>query len=140
MKQDAHHFDTSDYDPSHFLYSNANKKVLGKMKDETAGVAVEEFVGLRSKMYSMVYSGKDKKTAKGISRTAMRNVKHDNYRQCLFDCTTTHAVNNTIRSHFHEMYAQKVNKIGLSAFDDKRYVLDDAHTTLAHGHYKTLHV
>jgi hypothetical protein len=25
-------------------------------------------------------------------------------------------------------------KIGLSAFDDKRYILEDGYTTLAHGH------
>ena len=136
MKRDAANFDTSDYDPSHFLHSNANKKVLGKMKDETAGVAVEEFVGLRSKMYSMTYNGKEKKTAKGIGRTFMRHVKHDNYKQCLFGCEISEAVNNTIRSHNHELYSEKVRKVGLSPFDDKRFVLDNGYNTLAHGHYK----
>ena len=32
--------------------SEENKKVIGKMKDETKGVSIKEFVGLRSKMYS----------------------------------------------------------------------------------------
>ena len=31
----------------------ANKKVIGKMKDEFGGAFVVEFVGLKSKMYSM---------------------------------------------------------------------------------------
>ena len=31
-------FDTSDYPEEHPLYSNRNKKVLGKMKDETKGI------------------------------------------------------------------------------------------------------
>ena len=31
---------------------NSNKLVVGKMKDETAGIAIEEFVGLKPKMYS----------------------------------------------------------------------------------------
>ena len=136
MKQDAGNFDTSDYPTDHFLFSNANKKVLGKMKDETAGVAIEEFVGLRSKMYSMTYYGQEKKTAKGIGRNAMRTVKHDNYKRCLFDCETTRAVNNTIRIHDHELYSAKVRKVGLSPFDDKRFVLDNGFDTLAHGHYK----
>ena len=35
-------------------------KVLGKMKDETAGIPIEEFVGLRSKMYSLTYEVKEK--------------------------------------------------------------------------------
>ena len=106
------------------------------MKDETAGVAIEEFVGLRAKMYSMIYAGNENNTAKGIGRNYLRTVKHDNYKRCLFDCETTRAVNNTIRSHDHELYSEKVRKVGLSPFDDKRFVLDNGCDTLAHGHYK----
>ena len=43
-------YDTSDYPPDHPLYSNANKKVLGKMKGECAGRPIAEYVGLRPKM------------------------------------------------------------------------------------------
>ena len=32
-------------------YDNLNKLVVGKMKDETAGVAIEEFVWLKPKIY-----------------------------------------------------------------------------------------
>ena len=35
------------------LFDGTNKKVIGKMKDEFGGVVVDEFVGLKSKMYSM---------------------------------------------------------------------------------------
>ena len=35
------------------LFDETNKKVIGKMKDEFGGVVVDEFVGLKSKMYSM---------------------------------------------------------------------------------------
>ena len=35
-------------------YDDANKLALGKMKDETGGVAIEEFVRLKSKMYSFL--------------------------------------------------------------------------------------
>ena len=34
------------------------------MKDETAGKPIKEFVGLRSKMYSLTVEGKEKKTQK----------------------------------------------------------------------------
>ena len=43
-------YDTSDYPKEHPLYSNSNKKVLGKMKDECAGTPIEECVCLRPKM------------------------------------------------------------------------------------------
>ena len=47
-------FDTSEYPKNHKLYTPKNKKKLGKMKDETFGIPIEEFVGLRAKMYSLV--------------------------------------------------------------------------------------
>ena len=47
-------FDFSDLDPSHELYSNQNKKVIGKMKLETAPeLDLDEAVFFRSKSYSI---------------------------------------------------------------------------------------
>ncbi|CAB4020348.1 Hypothetical predicted protein, partial [Paramuricea clavata] len=61
---------SSKYAQGHPLYSIRNKKVLRKMKDETHGIPIQEFIGLRPKMYSMPYieTNKlvEKKTAKGI--------------------------------------------------------------------------
>ena len=66
MAKHADLYDTSDYTEDHRLYSIANKKVLGKMKDETAGRPIEEYVGLRPKMYSILESdGCNIKKAKG---------------------------------------------------------------------------
>ena len=45
-------FDFSNYSTKSKYYDNSNKLVVGKMKNETAGVAIEEFVGLKPKMYS----------------------------------------------------------------------------------------
>ena len=42
------------------------------MKNECAGLPPSEFVGLRSKMYSLLYDCKEKKTAKGISRSVVK--------------------------------------------------------------------
>ena len=43
---------------------------------------------------------------------------------------------NKIRSDNHKLFTYNVNKIGLSVFDDKRFILDDGITTLAHGHHR----
>ena len=43
--------DFSNYSTKSKYYHNSNKLVAGKMKDETPGVAIEEFVGLKAKMY-----------------------------------------------------------------------------------------
>ena len=48
---DKEMFDFSNYSTKSKYYDNSNKLVVGKMKDETAGVAIEEFVGLKPKMY-----------------------------------------------------------------------------------------
>ena len=45
---------------------------------------------------------------------------------------------NVIRSHLHDVYTEEVNKIALSADDNKRVILEDGIHTLAHGHYKLL--
>ena len=45
---------------------------------------------------------------------------------------------NTIRSDHHKLFTYNINKIGLSAFNDKRYILDDGISTLAHGHHQKI--
>ena len=46
-------FDFSNYSKDSKFFDETNKKVIGKMKDEFGGIIVDEFVGLKSKMYSM---------------------------------------------------------------------------------------
>ena len=45
-------FDFSNYSTKSKYYDDSNKLVMGKLKDETAAVAIKEFVGLKPKMYS----------------------------------------------------------------------------------------
>ena len=61
-------FDCSNYSKDSKFFNEINKKVIGKMKDEFGGVTVDEFVGLKSKMYSMKkIDGKKSNTAKGVN-------------------------------------------------------------------------
>ena len=43
---------------------------------------------------------------------------------------------NIIRSRFHNIFTETVNKVSLSADDDKRVVMGDKISTLAIGHYR----
>ena len=64
---DKDKFDNSDYPESSPYFDKTNKKVIGKFKDEAAGVPICEFVGLRSKMYSYIKNNQTGgKTAKAI--------------------------------------------------------------------------
>ena len=66
---DKDRFDNSDYPENSPYFNKTNKKVIGKFKDEAAGIPIIEFVGLRSKMYSyMKNNDKGGKTAKGIKK------------------------------------------------------------------------
>ena len=46
-------FDFGNYSKDSTFFNETNKKVIGKMKGEFDGVIVVEFVGLKSKMYSL---------------------------------------------------------------------------------------
>ena len=66
---DKDKFDNSDYSVSSPYFDKTNKKVIGKFKDEAAGIPITEFVGLRSKMYSYMKDNETGgKTAKGIKK------------------------------------------------------------------------
>ena len=52
LKSMSHIFDSSNYPPSHPLYSEVNKARLGCFKDEAAGEEIEEFICLSPKSYS----------------------------------------------------------------------------------------
>ena len=46
-------FDFSNYSKDSKFFDDTNKKVIGKMKDKFGGVIATEFVGFKSKMYSI---------------------------------------------------------------------------------------
>ena len=48
-----HLFDFSNYPKDSKFSDQTNKKVIGKMKDVSEGKIIDEFVGLKSKVYSM---------------------------------------------------------------------------------------
>ena len=52
--QDKNLFDFSDYPLNSKCFDPVNKKVIIKMKDEFKGKIINEFIGLKSKMYSLI--------------------------------------------------------------------------------------
>ena len=133
-------FDTSDYPENHpsGILTGINKKVLGMMKDEAAGKIIKEFVGLRSKLYSfMMDDGGETKKCKGIKKQVVESsIRHEHYKTCLTTGKELLRKQNILRSYDHEVYTEEVNKVALSALDDKRYILSDGMHTLAWGHHK----
>ena len=133
-------FDTSDYPENHLsgIPTGINKKVLGMFKDEAAGKVIKEFVGLRAKLYSYkMDEGEENKKCKGIKKQVVTtSIKHEDYKTCLRTGKEQLRKQNILRSYEHEVFTEEVNKVALSALDDKRYILGDGVHTLAWGHYK----
>ena len=133
-------YDTSDFPREHHLYSETNKKVLGKMKDECAGAPIERYVGLRPKMYCIKMAGfagssqKEIKKAKGIKKYVVKKqINVQLYEEALFAKKTMKHQMNTLRSEGHNIYAERINKSSLSPLDTKRWIHDDGIQTLAFG-------
>jgi hypothetical protein len=137
MLGDLDAYDTSNYPTDHPLYSKTNAKVLGKFKDEAESKPPREFVGLKSKMYSLLieHDKPSKLTAKGVKRSWVdTKLRHDNFRHVLKNKTETYADFYKFTSKRQTIHTELIHKKCLDAFDDKRYLLDDGITSLSYGH------
>ena len=100
------------------------------------GKAIEEFVGLRSKMYSIkAVDGEQKNTAKGVSRYVSENIlTHQKYLNCLVNKTSMKNKMTRFVHDRHQLYTVEQNKTSLSPFNDKRYIQEDG-VSHSFGHY-----
>ena len=131
-------FDTSNFSKDHpsGIQIGVNKKVVGMFKDEAGGKIIEEFVGLRSKLYSYKMSHVEEKKCKGVNKSVVKkNIKFDDYKKCLFSGGKQFQEMIRINNDKHEVFTHEINKIALSADDDKRVILPGKIHTLAYGHY-----
>ena len=55
------------------------------MKDETGGVAIEEFVGLNPKMYSFLVNNYEHKKAKCVNKNVVVTIGHNAYKDVLLN-------------------------------------------------------
>ena len=149
MMKDKDNYDFSDYPQTHHCFKGMtadeitriqlmNKKAIGKFKDELVA-------GTRPKCYSLKFltvkpesmelSEEEKQIAKGVN-TAVKKalLRHEMYTDAVFHLNTYMVEQNTIKSKAHALGSYHQTKIGLSAFDTKRWICDDGISTRAHGH------
>ena len=78
--------DFSNYSTKSKYYDNSNDLVIEKMKHETAGIAIEEFSGLKPKMYLfLVDDNGEHKKAKGVNRNVVAIISHNKYKDVLLN-------------------------------------------------------
>ena len=129
-------FDTSDHRSDRPLPMGLNRKVIGLMKDEMGGEVIEEFVALRPELYSYRKSdGIEDKKCKGIKKNVVKEtLTFKDYKNCLFKQSHIYRSQLMFRSIRHDVHTIEVNKLALSADDDKRIVGEDGISTKARGH------
>ena len=101
------------------------------MKDEYGRVIIDEFIGLKAKMYSIKkIDGNESSTAKGVNIATELN----EFKDVLFNKKIIRHKLKRIQAKKHKIGTYEIDKISLSCFDDKRQVLDDGVHTLAYFH------
>lgn len=165
MRENIFMFDTSDYPwPNEYNIERKNKKIPGLFKDELNGNIITAFVGMRAKCYAVqalnddAYKnqkdekkGKNKRTraicgkfynedikkSKGVKKSVVaRKISFNDYVECIQNSCELKAKQNTLRSIKHNIFSIQQEKVALSPFDDKRYLIRPHNKdTFAWGHY-----
>ena len=105
--------------------------MLGKMKDEFNENKIEEFIGLKSKMYSLLgCDDKEGNKAKGLNLI----LKHNEHADVLKVKKIVRHKMKRILNRKRSIGTYLLNKVSLSCVDYKRFILDDGINSLAYGH------
>ena len=123
-------FDLSNFPASSKYCCSDNKKVVGKMKYEYGGKSILKFVGVKSKMHSILGEcNNERSTNKGHNAFIEFHEFHDT----LFQKKVLRHAMRGIKFRNHNLGIYETNKISLSCFDDKRCILKNGINTLAYG-------
>lgn len=135
---DGQHFDFSNYPEKHFAFSTANKKCIGKMKDEQSSVPITQWVGLKSKMYSFLTEYEKVNKAKGVAKSVVKkDINHEDYLKCLKDAADKICEMRRIGGDRHKLYMYNLRKKSLDSYDGKVWLCSDGLTSFPYGHYAT---
>ena len=127
--------DFSIYSTKSKFHNDSNKLIIGKMKDKTVRVAIEEFVGLKPKMYLyLVGDNSEHKRAKGVNRNVVATISHNEYKDILLNKKCLRNLMNRIHSKDHKIGTYEIKKISLSCFDDEIYIQNNGCDGLVLGY------
>ena len=107
------------------------KKYQVLFKDKLGGKIIVEVIALRPKTYAyLMDDGRNHKKAKGTKKCVIKQKRmFENYKDFLFSDKTIYRSQERLKSYYHNIYTEEVNKITLSSNDDKRLQTFDRITT-----------
>ena len=84
FNSDKEMFDISHYSTNSKYYDDSNKLIIGRMNDETGGVAIEKFVRLKPKIHSFLVDGnREHKKAKDVNRNVVKTIIQNEYKDVM---------------------------------------------------------
>ena len=105
-----HLLDFTNFSKDSKFYDSQNEMVVGKTKDEDKGILINKFVGLKSKMHSMLLDdGKESNTAKGVNIATRFN----EFKDTLFNKKVIRRKMKRIQIQKHKLGTYEINKISL---------------------------
>ena len=105
-----HLLDFTNFSKDSKFYDSQNEMVVGKTKDEDKGILINKFVGLKSKMHSMLSDdGKESNTAKGLNIATRFN----EFKDTLFNKKVIRRKMKRIQIQKHKLGTYEINKISL---------------------------
>ena len=120
FSNDTEMLDFSNYSTKSKYYDNSYKLVVGKMKDETTAVAIEEFSGLKPKLYPyFVDDNSEHEKAKGVNKNVVVTISHNEYKDVLLNEKCLRYSMNRIQGKGHRIGTYEINKISLSCLMTK---------------------
>ena len=88
-------------------------------------------------MYSILEAGSKNilKKAKGVKKNVVKkHIRHEQYKESLFGKQIFRHGMDVLRSEWHHIYGQHLNKVSLTPFDSKSWIVENGVDTLAYGH------
>lgn len=136
IKQHSSRFDFSNFSKHNCHGIQPNVSIVGKMKDEYAGVPIKAFYGTGAKAYCVELNDRIDKKAKGVSKHIIQTtLQITDYQNVLINNVSVYCSMSIFKSYLHDIYTELRHKVALSAVDDKRFIIQGSNKTLAWGHY-----
>ncbi|XP_069187737.1 uncharacterized protein [Procambarus clarkii] len=130
----SQHMDFSNFPPENPYFDDSRKGQLGLLKSEVGAKIIKELIALKPKMYSILTQDQVQICrCKGIPTYQQSKLTHAAFQSALELNIGQRFQSRSIRNVKGRMCTCLTTKRGLSAFDDKRYVLSPTQS-LAYGH------
>lgn len=146
LKNLESNMDFSNLNKNHPLYSHANRALLFKFKEEFSLTPISRLCALKSKVYSfetackhkigmnssgqcikcgnLKFTGENFNKLKGIQKKTAREIHFEKYLKCVKSANSQRDLVYQIASKKQKLSTNVVNKISLSSFCDKRFILN----------------